>query len=161
MHGIQTLVCIPMPNGVLELGSSDLITEDWSLVQFAKSILAGNSGINVFNPTNININNSPNFYKQNNNSEENHQLQMSTRDSFGFLDIGIMPSGSDRHDSSTLQLYHNKQPETSAKKELVTGNCRFTKNFPFIYTFFFFNYSLSSISFLKNQFKSLVFIKEK
>ncbi|GMN31303.1 hypothetical protein TIFTF001_003198 [Ficus carica] len=121
MHGIQTLVCIPMPNGVLELGSSDLITEDWSLVQFAKSILTGNSGINVFNPTNININDSPNFYKQNNNSQENHQLHMSVRDSFGFLDIGIMPFGSARHDSSTLQLYHNKQPETSAKKEVVTG----------------------------------------
>ncbi|GMN31297.1 hypothetical protein TIFTF001_003199 [Ficus carica] len=122
MHGIQTLVCIPMPNGVLELGSSDLITEDWSLVQFAKSILAGNSGINVINPTNININNNPNImHRQNNISQENHQLQMSLRDNFGFLDIGIMPSGSARHDSSTLQLYHNKQPETSAKKEVVTG----------------------------------------
>uniref|UniRef100_A0A803PP95 Transcription factor n=1 Tax=Cannabis sativa TaxID=3483 RepID=A0A803PP95_CANSA len=31
MHGVQTLFCISIPNGVLELGSSDLIKDDWSL----------------------------------------------------------------------------------------------------------------------------------
>ncbi|KAB2597881.1 transcription factor bHLH14-like [Pyrus ussuriensis x Pyrus communis] len=38
MHGIQTLVCIPTPTGVLELGSSDLIRENWNLVQQTKSL---------------------------------------------------------------------------------------------------------------------------
>ncbi|KAF8379937.1 hypothetical protein HHK36_027402 [Tetracentron sinense] len=38
MHGIQTLVCIPTSSGVLELGSSDLITENWWLLQQAKSL---------------------------------------------------------------------------------------------------------------------------
>ncbi|GMH22522.1 hypothetical protein Nepgr_024365 [Nepenthes gracilis] len=33
IYGIQTLVCIPTGAGVLELGSSDLIKENWSLVQ--------------------------------------------------------------------------------------------------------------------------------
>lgn len=37
-HGILTLVCIPTCNGVLELGSTDLIDENWSLVQQAKSL---------------------------------------------------------------------------------------------------------------------------
>ncbi|KAI4326779.1 hypothetical protein L6164_019315 [Bauhinia variegata] len=37
-HGIQTLVCIPTANGVLELGSTDLIKQDWGLVRLAKSI---------------------------------------------------------------------------------------------------------------------------
>ncbi|XP_028805903.1 transcription factor MYC2-like [Neltuma alba] len=39
-HGIQTLVCIPIPNGlgVLELASTDLITQDWSLIQSVKSV---------------------------------------------------------------------------------------------------------------------------
>ncbi|KAI9081244.1 hypothetical protein K1719_036816 [Acacia pycnantha] len=39
-HGIQTLVCIPIPNalGVLELASNDLITQDWSLIQSVKSV---------------------------------------------------------------------------------------------------------------------------
>ncbi|XP_058104938.1 transcription factor MYC2-like [Magnolia sinica] len=38
IHGIETLVCIPMENGVLELGSSDLIQENWGLVQQAKTL---------------------------------------------------------------------------------------------------------------------------
>ncbi|KAI0489080.1 hypothetical protein KFK09_028921 [Dendrobium nobile] len=40
MHGIETLVCIPSSTGVLELGSSDLIGENWVLVQQAKSLLS-------------------------------------------------------------------------------------------------------------------------
>ncbi|WCJ22486.1 Basic helix-loop-helix (bHLH) DNA-binding family protein [Euphorbia peplus] len=38
MHGIETLVCIPTCNGVLELGSPDLIRENWGVVQEAKSL---------------------------------------------------------------------------------------------------------------------------
>lgn len=37
-HGLQTLVCIPTSGGVLELGSGDLIRENWILVQKAKSL---------------------------------------------------------------------------------------------------------------------------
>ncbi|GAB2245192.1 hypothetical protein Droror1_Dr00000685 [Drosera rotundifolia] len=37
-YGIQTLVCIPVFDGVLELGSSDLICENWSLVQHANAL---------------------------------------------------------------------------------------------------------------------------
>ncbi|XP_009604694.1 transcription factor bHLH14-like [Nicotiana tomentosiformis] len=40
VHGIETLVCIPTSNGVLELGSSDLIKENWSLVQHVKSLFS-------------------------------------------------------------------------------------------------------------------------
>ncbi|XP_050377811.1 transcription factor MYC2-like isoform X2 [Argentina anserina] len=38
MSGIQTLVCIPTPDGVIELASLDVIKEDWCFVQNAKSI---------------------------------------------------------------------------------------------------------------------------
>ncbi|EEF43447.1 transcription factor MYC1 [Ricinus communis] len=38
MHGIQTLVCIATSTGVVELGSSNMINEDWSLVQLCKSL---------------------------------------------------------------------------------------------------------------------------
>ena len=38
MHGIETFVCIPTYSGVLELGSSDLIRENWDLIQQAKSL---------------------------------------------------------------------------------------------------------------------------
>ncbi|KAF4366519.1 hypothetical protein F8388_003757 [Cannabis sativa] len=38
LHGIETLVCIPTSCGVLELGSSKIIMENWGLVQKAKSL---------------------------------------------------------------------------------------------------------------------------
>ncbi|XP_057499906.1 transcription factor MYC2-like [Actinidia eriantha] len=38
IHGIRTLVCIPTSCGVVELGSCDVITENWGLVQQAKSL---------------------------------------------------------------------------------------------------------------------------
>ncbi|CAA3003125.1 transcription factor MYC2-like, partial [Olea europaea subsp. europaea] len=44
-HGMQTMVCIPTTNGVLELGSDDMITENWNLVQQVKLIF-DSSGIN-------------------------------------------------------------------------------------------------------------------
>ncbi|XP_062154022.1 transcription factor MYC2 [Alnus glutinosa] len=38
MHGIETLVCIPTSSGVLEIGSQEIIRENWGLVQQAKSL---------------------------------------------------------------------------------------------------------------------------
>ncbi|PQP94144.1 transcription factor MYC2-like [Prunus yedoensis var. nudiflora] len=38
MHGIQTLVCVATPCGVLELASLDVIKEDWGLVHLSKSL---------------------------------------------------------------------------------------------------------------------------
>ncbi|XP_077246256.1 transcription factor MYC2-like [Tasmannia lanceolata] len=38
MHGIETLAFVTMENGVLELGSSDLIQENWTLVQQARAL---------------------------------------------------------------------------------------------------------------------------
>ncbi|GMJ00970.1 hypothetical protein like AT4G17880 [Hibiscus trionum] len=38
MHAIETLVCIPTSYGVLELGSVEMISENWGLVQQVKSL---------------------------------------------------------------------------------------------------------------------------
>ena len=38
MRGIQTLVCLSTSFGVVELGSSEIMKEDWGMVQLAKSI---------------------------------------------------------------------------------------------------------------------------
>ncbi|KAK4792514.1 hypothetical protein SAY86_022949 [Trapa natans] len=43
LHGIQTLVCIPTPDGVLELGSSSVIQEDWTLIQQVKTLFVSSS----------------------------------------------------------------------------------------------------------------------
>lgn len=36
IHGVQTLVCIPTSNGVVELGSNVIITQNWSVVRQVK-----------------------------------------------------------------------------------------------------------------------------
>ncbi|XP_062000382.1 transcription factor MYC2 [Rosa rugosa] len=38
IQGIETLICIPTSDGVLEMGSSGLIRENWGLIQQAKSL---------------------------------------------------------------------------------------------------------------------------
>ncbi|XP_073062464.1 transcription factor bHLH14-like [Primulina eburnea] len=43
IHGMQTMVCIPTSNGVVELGSDAIINENWSLVQQVKSIFESSS----------------------------------------------------------------------------------------------------------------------
>ncbi|OAY27035.1 transcription factor MYC2 [Manihot esculenta] len=43
MLGIQTLVCISTTYGVVELGSSNVIYKDWSLVQLCKSLFGGDT----------------------------------------------------------------------------------------------------------------------
>lgn len=46
-HGLQTLVCIPVPNGVLELGSVELIEENWALIQQAHSLFGPHSNLDI------------------------------------------------------------------------------------------------------------------
>nr|QDH08970.1 transcription factor MYC4-like isoform X1 [Cymbidium sinense] len=43
LHGIETLVYFSTPDGVLELGSSDLVAENWSVVHQARAFLFGNT----------------------------------------------------------------------------------------------------------------------
>ncbi|KAF5186294.1 Transcription factor myc4 [Thalictrum thalictroides] len=50
MHGIQTLVCIPTSSGVVELGSSDIVRENWGLMQQAKSLFGSDVTVLVSKP---------------------------------------------------------------------------------------------------------------
>ncbi|KAK1378512.1 transcription factor MYC2-like [Heracleum sosnowskyi] len=49
LHGVKTLVCISTECGIIELGSSYLIEEDWGLVHLVKSVFSPDT-------TNMNIN---------------------------------------------------------------------------------------------------------
>ncbi|GAB4844644.1 hypothetical protein Ancab_038046 [Ancistrocladus abbreviatus] len=55
IHGIQTMVCLPTTDGVLELGSSDLISENWSLVQQAKSLFGSSYSHSTHHPNSGNV----------------------------------------------------------------------------------------------------------
>ncbi|KAK4365554.1 hypothetical protein RND71_016912 [Anisodus tanguticus] len=60
LHGIRSLVCISTPNGVVELGSSEIIQENWEFVKLTKSLFGlsnknctlspiNNQGVSSFN----------------------------------------------------------------------------------------------------------------
>ncbi|KAF7826234.1 transcription factor MYC2-like [Senna tora] len=74
LHGIETLVCIPTNHGVLELGSSDLIPENWALAQQVKSLLGSD-----LNPNPI--------PKQ---QPHNNPIQFFDNHNISFADIGII-----------------------------------------------------------------------
>ncbi|KAM7508538.1 hypothetical protein LguiA_018991 [Lonicera macranthoides] len=59
IHGINTLVCIPTSTGVLELGSSLTIKENWGLVEQAKSLFASSSSSDLTNNNNNNHQQNP------------------------------------------------------------------------------------------------------
>lgn len=81
IYGIQTLVCIPTRNGVLELGSASLIKENYGLIQQAESLFG----------TNL-ISLSP---KLTNNNKSSSSIPYF--DNFSFVDIGIV-AGSQQQD---------------------------------------------------------------
>ncbi|XP_022738037.1 transcription factor MYC2-like [Durio zibethinus] len=102
MRGIQTLVCLSTSFGVVELGSSEMIKEDWAMVQLAKSIFG--SDINSLGS------------KQ---PGQESQVQISTQ-SVPFLDFGMV-SG----DQKEWILEEKQQGET---KKDTTGLGRWSSD---------------------------------
>ncbi|KAJ9171561.1 hypothetical protein P3X46_014914 [Hevea brasiliensis] len=100
MHGLETLVCIPTCNGVLELGSSDMIRENWGLVQQAKSLFG--SDLAGLMPKNSNPTTIP-----------NQLLDMN----ISFADIGII-AGIQGGDAAPEEKFAQ---EDEAKKESATA----------------------------------------
>ncbi|XP_060178517.1 transcription factor MYC2-like [Lycium barbarum] len=47
LHGIRTIVCIATPGGVVELGSSDVIQENWEFVQLIRSLFGSNNNVST------------------------------------------------------------------------------------------------------------------
>ena len=102
MHGIETLVCIPTSCGVLELGSQDIIRENWGLVQQVKSFF-GSDLIGL-------------VPKQANQSSPS-PIQFLDRN-ISFADIGII-AGIQEDDDSQEEHRKGVALGGSAKKERV------------------------------------------
>ncbi|KAJ6714263.1 TRANSCRIPTION FACTOR MYC2-LIKE [Salix viminalis] len=102
MHGIQTFVCVSTPSGVLELGSPDLIGEDWGLVQLAKSVFGADINIAGSVP------------KQ---ASQESQPQIPNRTFSNFLDTGMFSSV--QKERTSLE----KQKESETREE-PTGQGR-------------------------------------
>ncbi|XP_068634764.1 transcription factor MYC2-like [Aristolochia californica] len=96
-HGIQTMVCIPMINGVLELGSSDVIYENLGLIQHAKSL---------FTSTPLSLAKPPNSGRL---LERNISLS--------FADIGII---ADVEEIAGMETKEEKQQQVKMQREGTT-----------------------------------------
>ncbi|KAG6633850.1 hypothetical protein I3843_12G076500 [Carya illinoinensis] len=101
MHGIQTLICVATSRGVVELGSSELIGEDWGLVQQVKSLFgAGNASSQVLREL---------------GSHQGQPPISAKRDIANFLDIGMLSQA--QKECTLLE----KQPEIDAIKDQGGG----------------------------------------
>lgn len=109
-HGIGTLICVPTCNGVLEMGSSDLIREKWGLIQQAKSL---------FNSDFIGRNLVPSEHYSNPNSIES-PLQFIQKN-FSFADIGII-AGVEEEDDNNFQEDQKKKEYVMMMKKKKQGN---------------------------------------
>ncbi|XVE73648.1 hypothetical protein DITRI_Ditri11bG0135400 [Diplodiscus trichospermus] len=107
MHGIETLVCIPTSCGVLELGSSAMIRENWGLVQQVKSLF----GSDVIGLIPKQANPSPNLTPG--------PIQFLDDGNISFADIGII-AGVQEEDATpgnkTNQEDHNNQTKKDSSK---------------------------------------------
>ncbi|KAG8645664.1 transcription factor MYC2-like [Manihot esculenta] len=93
IHGLQTLTCVSTPYGVVELGSSNTIDKDWSLVQLCKSLFGGDAAC---------------FVSRDPSHESHLQILNSS-----FLDIGMFSAS--QKETSTL-----KQNEGDKNKDAAT-----------------------------------------
>lgn len=84
MYGIETLICIPTSTGVLEMGSLDIIKENWDLVQQAKTLLCSDDNL---------IGSVPTVEHESHPSSTNTKgrpLQLHHKNNISFADIGII-----------------------------------------------------------------------
>lgn len=101
VHGIETLICVPTTNGVIEMGSYENIQQNWNLVHQAKSMFQSSS------------------------SESNLDLpptkpldKVQTFDqNISFSDIGII-SGTGEETEETQKTMNNKP-----QKHIIVSSC--------------------------------------
>ncbi|XP_028779794.1 transcription factor MYC3-like [Neltuma alba] len=102
LHGIETLVCIPTDHGVIEMGSSDLIPENWALAQQAKALFASDL-----------------ITKQPNN---NSLIQFFDDQNISFADIGIIAGIQEEEDNSNVPDRNNSARNNNSRKKTEQRN---------------------------------------
>ncbi|XP_061372879.1 transcription factor MYC2 [Gastrolobium bilobum] len=99
VHGIQTLIYIPTSNGVLEMGSNDVITENWGLLQHAKSLFGSDLIISM--PHNKQLN----------------PIQFFDDQNISFADIGIIAGVQEEDNSNVDDVKKRKERDPNKNKK--------------------------------------------
>ncbi|XP_010267440.1 PREDICTED: transcription factor MYC2 [Nelumbo nucifera] len=108
VHGIETLVYIPISSGVLELGSSDTIAENWGLVHQAKSLF----GSDVISPVPVAVS----LPVQERSPSQGGLIPFLDRD-LSFPDIGIING---ERGEGIHQERHRQEARTKKNGETTT-----------------------------------------
>ncbi|XP_016500166.1 transcription factor bHLH14-like [Nicotiana tabacum] len=127
LHGIRTLVCIPTPSGVVELGSSEIIQENWDLVRLSRSLFGlSNKNINTSSPINHQDLSSFNFVSLGENQKVENDSPQATdaklRQETVIGNISLGNSDSFENESSTINNIINRP----IKRERKAGSSRTT-----------------------------------
>ncbi|XP_024989434.1 transcription factor MYC2-like [Cynara cardunculus var. scolymus] len=93
IHGFETLVCIPTPNGVVEMGSYNVIEESWNLAHQVQSLFGGGS------------------LKLNTHSD-NHQNIIS------FADMVLMAGGLQEEEGMNMIEFESTTPDDQMSKNI-------------------------------------------
>ncbi|PIN22524.1 hypothetical protein CDL12_04759 [Handroanthus impetiginosus] len=101
IHGMQTMVCIPTLNGVLELGSDVIITENWSLVQQVKSLFESSSSSD---PTN-------------NSGSAHGGVQQFTGKTISFSDAAVTAAGYQQGAKTTVSLVKKQEASNNSNNK--------------------------------------------
>ncbi|KAI4355292.1 hypothetical protein L6164_004081 [Bauhinia variegata] len=100
MHGIETLVCIPTSNGVVEMGTDVAITENWGLIQQVNSLFG--SDLIALSHT-----------------KQPNPIQFFDDHNISFADIGII-AGVQEEDNST-PTHHDKRKRSETRDNDISG----------------------------------------
>ncbi|MED6173049.1 hypothetical protein PIB30_055652 [Stylosanthes scabra] len=119
-HGIETLICIPTKNGVVEMGSYNTIPQNWNLIHHVKSLLE--DSIITLNNNNMNNQNTNNNNGHNDLDKTVQQIFEVDNEEFSFAEIGFITglveegdqinfNNKESKDSSSVVFSHHQQPQ--------------------------------------------------
>ncbi|KAL3499150.1 hypothetical protein ACH5RR_038243 [Cinchona calisaya] len=122
-HGIKTFVCISTSRGILELGSSDLIKEDWGLVQLCKNLFGSDE--NIISTTTTTSSTTPEgglFYSNTEKVQESSCLM--NQAATGRLTMGTGAGQISSSDESKLIVLENHNNYMSSELQAAAGMVR-------------------------------------
>ncbi|KAL1367089.1 hypothetical protein HN51_021160 [Arachis hypogaea] len=126
-HGIETLICIPTSNGVVEMGSYNTIPQNWNLINHVKSVFEDSM-------VNNNNNNNNNNHCNNNNLHNTVQQIFEDNDDFSFAEISFMAGLEEgreqvisRKQADVTVAFNKESKDSYAESEHSDSDCPFLK----------------------------------
>ncbi|KAI3719577.1 hypothetical protein L6452_20479 [Arctium lappa] len=119
IHGFETLVCIPTPNGVVEMGSYNVIEESWNLAHQVQSLFGGGSTSSSCStpaplPNNL-------FQHKHENTHPIMKLNTLTDDHqnvISFADMVLMAGGLQEEEGMNMMEFESTTPDDQMSKNI-------------------------------------------